>query len=461
MSGSRPDDERSRLRALPPVDQVLAALGDAPHHIAVEAARRAVGLARQEARGGTTPAFEEVVARAQELLSSYKRSVLQPVLNATGVLVHTNLGRVPLSRGQLAAVAEIAGGYSNLEYDLEAGGRGSRYDHARRVLTALTGAEACLVVNNNAAALLLVLSGLCAGREVVISRGELIEIGGEFRLPEVMETSGAHLVEVGTTNRTRLEDYERAIGDNTSAILKVHPSNYRIVGFTSSVPTRELARLARGRGVPFLYDVGSGLVAGPARLPLSSTEPPVDAAVVEGADIVTFSGDKLLGGPQAGVIVGRTELIARLSRHPLLRALRVDKMALAALESTASAYLEGEERRLPLWEMALAATVEVERRARSLARRLDDALGTEGLKAEVVPSHAVMGGGSLPGHTLASWAVALSHSELADDEVDRRLRFTTPPVIARIEDDRVLLDLRSSLPQHDDALSRAVTAALA
>ena len=418
-------------------------------------------VAREEVRAGAWPSFEDIVTSARSLLLDRERPGLQPVVNATGVLVHTNLGRVPLGQEQLAAVAEIAGGYSNLEYDLREGRRGSRHVHVRRLLADLTGAEACIVVNNNAAAVLLVLAALCRDREVIISRGELIEIGGEFRIPDVMEASGARLVEVGTTNRTHLADYERAIGAHTAAILKVHPSNYRIVGFSTAVPAASVARLARGRGIPLIHDVGSGLVGGPAQLPQMASEPLVDLSIGEGADIVTFSGDKLLGGPQAGVIVGRGELLERVSRHPLLRALRVDKMTLAALEVTVRTYLRGTEGDLPLWQMALAPADDLERRARSLVATIEESLGGAPLKAEAVRSEAVMGGGSLPGHTLASWAVALSHSELGDAELERRLRAGTPPVVARIEDDRVLLDVRTVPPAHDEELGRAVVAALA
>ncbi|HYZ46703.1 MAG TPA: L-seryl-tRNA(Sec) selenium transferase, partial [Actinomycetota bacterium] len=383
------EDVRKRLRALPAVDRVLDELRETPHRVALEAARRALEGARKDIlRGAETPTLDAVIAQAKALLTERERAMLRSLLNATGVLVHTNLGRSPLGSEQLTAVAAIAGGYSNLEYDLDRGRRGSRYDHAQRLFTELTGAEACLVVNNNAAALLLVLASLCAGKEVVISRGELIEIGGEFRIPEVMEASGARLVEVGTTNRTHLVDYERAISPDTAAILKVHTSNYEIVGFTASVPARDLAKLASGRGLPLIYDLGSGLIGAPASVPQYSPEPPVDLAVSEGADVVTFSGDKLFGGPQAGIVVGRQHLVARLGKHPILRALRVDKMTLAALEATAAAYLEGTEEKLPLWQMALAPVEDIERRARSLVSALGASALATNLKAEAVPSQA-------------------------------------------------------------------------
>jgi L-seryl-tRNA(Ser) seleniumtransferase len=384
---------------------------------------------------------------------------LQPVINATGVLIHTNLGRVPLGPRQIEAVQAVAMGYSNLEYDVSTGRRGSRYSHAGALLTQLTGAEAALVVNNNAAAVLVTLAALCGGREVVISRGELIEIGGEFRIPEVMSSSGARLVEVGATNRTHLADYERAITPETAAILKVHPSNYRVVGFTASVEARELARLSRGRGVCFIHDVGSGLVA-PGTAEWTREEPSVSDSIEDGADIVTFSGDKLFGGPQAGVIAGRRDLVTKIERHPLMRALRVDKMTLAALEATALMHLRGETAEVPLWAMALTGSDELERRCRALAERLETAVGAGGAKLEVVATEAVTGGGSLPGQTLPSWGLSIVHPELSSDEVARRLRRREPPVIVRVEDDRVVADLRTVPAEADPGLADALIAAL-
>ena len=446
-------EKGDELRRLPSVDRIIEALaGRAPHAVLAHAARRAVDLARERiTTEGLAPSFEEVVSFAETFLRDRARSLLMPIVNATGVLVHTNLGRVPLNQEQLAAVVEIASGYSNLEYDLARGRRGNRYSHASDVFTTLTGAEAALVVNNNAAAVLLVLAALCANKEVVISRGELIEIGGEFRIPDVMEISGARLVEVGTTNRTHLADYERAIGEDTAAILKVHPSNYRVVGFTATVPGRDLARLAKGRGLLFVHDLGSGLVTGHEDAEWLRSEPTVETALADGADVVTFSGDKLLGGPQSGVILGRRELVGRLARHPLLRALRVDKMTLAALEATTSIYLEHRAADLPLWRMALATPDELGRRAQSIAARVSET-APSGAKVEAVATRAVTGGGSLPGAELGSWALAITHGELTPDAIEQRLRDSDPPVIGRIEDDRVLLDLRAVAPEQDDYL---------
>jgi L-seryl-tRNA(Ser) seleniumtransferase len=412
-------------------------------------------MARDQVRqGAAVPSEEEVVGIAETLLAEHERSLLVGVINATGVLLHTNLGRAPLGPRQLDAVRAVAGGYSNLEFDLTTGSRGSRYTHASSLITALTGAQASLVVNNNAAAVLLALSTLCTGREVIISRGELVEIGGEFRIPDILVASGARLVEVGTTNRTHLKDYEQAITAETAAILKVHPSNYSISGFTSAVAGRDLARLTRGRKLFFIHDIGSGLVSDD----LNAPEPTVRASLEDGADIVTFSGDKLLGGPQAGVIVGRAALIERMSKHPFTRAMRVDKMTLAALEETLKIYLEGSSGEIPLHRMATADADEVASRARSLLARLSEV--REDVKLEIVPHRAVAGGGSMPSTEIASWALAVIHPTRGAAELDRALRHGRPPVVARVEDDRLLLDLRTVAPEEETALLGSLRIAL-
>lgn len=444
-------DLNARLRKLPSVDQVVAALGDERSRLAVTgAARRAIDLAREQIRLGHEPrSFDDVVGLARELLRDRERSLLQPVINATGVLIHTNLGRVPLGDEQLEAVRSVSSGYSNLEYDLRAGARGSRYSHAAGLITEITGAEAALVVNNNAAAVLLALTALCSGGEVIISRGELVEIGGEFRIPDVMTSSGARLVEVGTTNRTHIADYERAVTPDTAAILKVHPSNYRVVGFTAEVSARDVARLARGRRIPFVHDLGSGLLD--ATQDWTRDEPSVREALEDGADVITFSGDKLLGGPQAGVIAGRSGLIEKIARHPMLRALRPDKMTLAALEATLRMHSEGRTGELPLWRMASTGVEELQERAGSLVTELAPRLG-KGFKAEAVALRAVAGGGSLPGAELGSYGVWIDHGERSSAELQRSLRYCEPPVIARVEDDRLLLDLRTVDPAQDSVL---------
>ena len=445
---------QDRLRHLPGVDRVIARIDtSAPSTLLAGAARRAVDLARSRVRAGEeTPSLETIVDDTTRLLEEFERTLLRPVINATGVLIHTNLGRVPLSDEQLDAVKRIASGYSNLEYDLGAGARGSRYSHSAELLAKVTGAEAGLVVNNNAAAVLLILAGLCEGQEVVISRGELIEIGGEFRIPDVMKLSGAELVEVGTTNRTHLSDYEKAITERTAAILKVHPSNYQVVGFTSTVEPKDIARVARSRKVFFVHDLGSGLIEAPGDPNWVRHEPRVAAALVAGADLVTFSGDKLLGGPQAGLIVGRKDLIDTLARHAVIRALRVDKMTLAALEVTLEAYLGGRAHDLPLWSMATTSIEELEGRARAIADNVIASDIEETAAVNAVPTNSVTGGGSLPGTQLPSWGVAISHKTKTADELERALRGSEPPVIARVENDQVLMDIRTVARSDDRVL---------
>ena len=454
-----PDDTRRHLRSLPAVDIVIRELGEARAPALVTAAARAAiaGARARVLEGAPAPSLDEVVEEARSAMDGHERALLQPVINATGVLIHTNLGRVPLGDRQMDAVAAVARGYSNLEYDLDTGRRGSRHTHAARLLTALSGAEAALVVNNNAAAVLVVLASLCAGREVIISRGELVEIGGEFRIPDVLGASGAGLVEVGTTNRTHLADYERAITQQSGAILKVHPSNYRVVGFTAAVPGRDLARLAVARRLVFVHDLGSGYVGSAPELDWARREPTIAGALEDGADIVTFSGDKLLGGPQAGIVLGRAPLVEKIARHPLMRAIRPDKMTLAALEATLAVYLEGELEALPLWRMA--ATADLEERSRGLAAAV---LGGRAgaVKVEAVALASVAGGGSLPGSELPSWGVAIVHPERSPDEIAGALRRGEPPVIGRIDDDRVLLDLRTVDPAHDGLLVTLVGAVL-
>jgi L-seryl-tRNA(Ser) seleniumtransferase len=453
--------QSSELRKLPRVDRLLEQLeAGLPRTVAAGAVREAVEEARTAVAGGApAPSAEEVLERARSLARAARRRGLTEVVNATGVLLHTNLGRSPLAPGALAAIGTLGRGYSNLEYDLAAGRRGSRYVHATGLVTALTGAEAALVVNNNAAAVLLVLAALARDREVVISRGELIEIGGEFRIPDILAASGGTLVEVGTTNRTHPADYERAITDRTAALMKVHPSNYRVVGFTAEVAPRELAALAHSRGLPLVHDAGSGLlrrrIAG-RDLAWLASEPAVDEAVADGADVVTFSGDKLLGGPQCGIIAGTGELVDRMRRSPLLRAFRVDKTTLVALEVTLTAYLEGREGELPLWAMALAPAQEVKERAAAVAQALGAAAGE---RVAVADGWSTTGGGSVPGARIPSAVLRVEPAGTADELVCALLDHD-PPVVARIEDDRVVLDLRTVLPEQDAIVAGALTHAL-
>jgi L-seryl-tRNA(Ser) seleniumtransferase len=448
--------KKERLRGLPAVDAVLRGpagkvlAGRHGQTAATAAIREVLGRLRREITAGENPETSEatVVAAASRLLTGRG---LQRVVNATGVILHTNLGRSVLSERSAAAVVGAARNYSNLEYDLASGTRGSRYDHAVPLLKELTGAEDALVVNNCAGATLLALSALVANApeapEVIVSRGQLIEIGGGFRIPEVLGLSGARLREVGTTNRTRLSDYEEAIGENTRAILWVHPSNFDIRGFTESVGVAELASL----GLPVIADLGSG-----ALLPLGD-EPRAHNAVRDGAELVVFSGDKLLGGPQAGIAVGSSRLVSAMRRHPLARALRADKLCLAALEATLSAYLEGTaQSELPTLGMLHSPVQEIEQRARRLAEEL--ARAAPELEVDAAPSVARSGGGTLPTHEIPSFAVRLGGTDA--ESLSERLREAVTPVVGRVHEGRLWLDVRTLLPGEEDAVVGAVRGAL-
>ncbi|HEV3471047.1 MAG TPA: L-seryl-tRNA(Sec) selenium transferase, partial [Pyrinomonadaceae bacterium] len=385
----------------------------------------------------------DLEAELRRRLAELGGATLRPVINATGVIIHTNLGRAPLSEAAREAVAREAAGYCTLEYDLAAGARGRRGARAEALLAELAGAEEALVVNNGAAAALLVLAALARGGEAVVSRGELVEIGGDLRVPEVMAQSGARMVEVGTTNRTRLSDYERAITDETRLVVRVHPSNYRIVGFTHAPALAELAELAHARGLLLYEDAGSGALLDLAPHGLAG-EPVIAASIAAGADVVTFSGDKLLGAAQAGLVVGRREVVERLRRHPLYRALRADKLALAALEATLEAYRRGSALEEVPALRALATTgEEIERRARAFARRLRARVAPDALRAEVVAGRSAVGGGSAPTTHPPTALVALVHASLSAAALEERLRRATPPVVARVLDGRVVLDLRT------------------
>jgi L-seryl-tRNA(Ser) seleniumtransferase len=416
------------LRQLPSVDALLGRADAAVERHGRTAAVDAIRAALAEARAaGEARSPEVLLARVNELLD--RPPSLRPVLNATGVIVHTNLGRAPLAPSALERVAAVAGGYSNLEYDLQAGRRGSRHTHLGGTLAELTGAEDGLAVNNNAAAVLLCLAALAADREVVISRGELIEIGDGFRIPDILAQSGARLVEVGTTNRTTLADYEAAIGPDTGAIVRVHQSNFRMVGFTAAPPLSDLAGLAAARGLPLVDDLGSGQLLD---LPDLADEPTARSAIEAGATVVCFSGDKLLGGPQAGVIVGRRDAVDRIRRHPLARAMRIDKLSLAALEATLELSRDPQRalRELPVLRAAAESGEAVRARAQLLADRLG---GT------VVPSTARIGGGAVPLLELESYACALD----GGDALAAALRASDPPVVAVVREGRVLLDCRT------------------
>jgi L-seryl-tRNA(Ser) seleniumtransferase len=428
---------------------VLAALAksaqnDLPRALVARAARDAVAAARERAAAGDPTDLEAVVADAVARMQTQRAALLAPVLNATGVLLHTNLGRAPLGSVARSAMAD-AGGYTNIEYRLDTGTRGSRQDHGGALLALACGAEAGLVVNNNAAAVVLTLAALARDREVLVSRGELVEIGGGFRVPEILAETGARLVEVGTTNRTRRADYERAVTDRTALVLKVHASNYRMVGFTEATPVEELATL----GPPVVVDAGSGLLDArtpwlPAPPAWLADEPGVRQCLDAGADLVTFSGDKLLGGPQAGIVVGKADQVARLARHPLARALRPDKVTLAGLEAVALAYLNDDAAAIPFWSMATTPVAELRARATAMAATV--------ATATVVETEAAAGGGSVPGRTIPSAGIAV-----AVDDVDAALQtLRAARVIALGRDGSIVCDLRTVDPADDARLGAAL-----
>lgn len=406
------------------------------------------------------PAVEDIAAEAAALFSSSGRPSLRRVINATGVVLHTNLGRALLSKQAVEAVQECATHYTNLELDLETGERGSRYTHVVDLLREITGAEAALVVNNNAAAVFLCLAALASGREAIVSRGELVEIGGSFRIPEVMAQSGTRLVEVGTTNKTYLADYERAITPDTALLLKVHPSNYRILGFTHQVSTKELVNLGRKYNIPVMEDLGSGSFVdlSPYGLP---GEPTVQEEVAAGVDLLTFSGDKLLGGPQAGIIVGREALIRIIARHPLNRALRIDKLTLAALEATLRAYRDPQRAReeIPTLRLLTLRKEELEKRAQRLYC-LFKRSELPGVEISMVEMVSQAGGGSLPLAELPSWGIMIKPLEISATRLAAELRQGEPPVLTRIQGEAVLLDLRTVLPGEEVDIVRAVARAL-
>ncbi len=433
--------QRERVRAL---EETFGAAAT------VQALRAGAGRLRDVIAAGSGPADSEAASAliehdARESLAATARGSLRPVINATGVVIHTNLGRAPLAPAALQRAAVIAAGYSNLEYDLAAGTRGSRTVHAESLLTTLTGAEAAIVVNNNAAATLLILTGLANGREVVISRGELVEIGGGFRVPDVMRQSGATLREVGTTNRTRVNDYTATVSPTTAMFLRVHPSNFRIEGFTERPALADLVQAGRAMDVPVVEDIGSGCLVEDL-----AGEPSVQASIAAGVDLVCFSGDKLLGGPQCGIIAGSRALVDRLRTHPLMRALRADKITFAILEATLAEYAAGRSATtIPVQQMLHASPEAIESRAQFLLERLAPA----GWQVAMIGGASAVGGGSAPGLELPTVLLSISRAGESAAATEAWLRTLDPPVIARIEDDRVVLDLRTVLPVQDELLA--------
>jgi L-seryl-tRNA(Ser) seleniumtransferase len=405
---------------------------------------------RQFAEAAEVPAEAGLLARIEQRLQNWTMPTLRPVLNASGVVLHTNLGRAPLSQAALRAISLVSMGYSNLEYDLETGRRGSRAVHAEALLQRITGAEAALVVNNNAAAVLLALIALARRKVVVVARSQLVEIGGGFRVPDIMKQSGARLLEVGTTNRVHVSDLENALESNPALFLRAHRSNFAILGFTSEPTLEEMAGVAHKAGIPLIDDLGSGSLLDTARYGLGH-EPTVQESLAAGADLVCFSGDKLLGGPQAGILAGRAELVAKCKKHPLARALRADKLCLAALSATLLHYLKDEaEQAIPVWRMISATTESLRERVQEWAARLG--------QGEVVTGESTVGGGSLPGETLPTCLLALSVKN--PNRLLARLRQSVPPVIARLADERLVCDARTILPEQEDEFLRILGSVL-
>lgn len=463
-------DRRNHLRNIPAVDKILQlppvqkAANDCPHILVVEAVQQAVEELRRQIldEKQTLPECkpDTVAARALELLARLQSPSLKKVINVTGTLLHTNLGRAPLCPQALTAIEEVSRGYSNLEFDLESGERGKRFRHVEDLLCRLTGAEAATVVNNNAGAVLLALTALAKGKSALVSRGELIEIGGSFRIPDIMAAGDVELTEVGTTNKTHLEDYRRAISERTALVLKVHTSNYRIVGFTEAVAGGELAALGKEHSIPVLEDLGSGLLLDLSGFGLPP-EPTVRETLKTGIDVVTFSGDKLLGGPQAGLIVGSKEHLDRIRKHPMARALRIDKMTLAALEATLRLYLDPDLafHHIPTLQMLALTGENVRGRCNRLLTSLEQ-ITDEKASFEIVPVKTTVGGGAMPLAELSGYGIAVSPSNMSGNRLARKLRRNSVPVIGRIQEDTFIIDPRTLLDNEESLLIDALKAAL-
>lgn len=468
------DHKQQLLSQIPKVDEILTDprisqwIAQYSRSVVVEAVRSGLQRLRERILASPEPeSLDQAMFSTERLMPYFRKAIEQQiacqlgrVINATGVVIHTNLGRSLLHPSAIAHLDEVSRYFSNLEYDLEKGQRGSRYVHVDEILRTLTGAEATLVVNNNAAAVLLVLNTLADGKEVIVSRGQLVEIGGAFRIPDVMRRSGARLVEVGTTNRTHIEDYRRAIGEDTALLLKVHTSNFRIVGFTAEVAGKDLVDLGRERGIPVMEDLGSGCFVDLTPYGLGE-EPLVQESVKAGIDVITFSGDKLLGGPQVGIILGKREIIRRVRANPLNRALRIDKLTLAALESTLRLYLDKERalEEIPTLAMLTTPRKELIRKARRLLRQIRSKIG-DGVEAVTRDDSSQVGGGACPLEELPTQVISVRSKTLSSSQLEERLRRQRPPVIARIRRDELLLDLRTvhdhEFPLLVEALARVV-----
>jgi L-seryl-tRNA(Ser) seleniumtransferase len=469
-----PEDKQPYLRALPAVDELLRHSQIQSHlkifskELVVGSIRRIMEQKRQailksanlQEAASVGIALEELLAAVEEEVTKTARPSLRRVINATGVVLHTNLGRAPLAPEVLQYIGEIAGGYSNLEFDLTSGERGSRYEHVEKILRQITGAESALVVNNNAGAVFLALNSLAEGKEVIVSRGQLVEIGGSFRIPDVMKKSGAHLVEVGTTNRTHLEDYERAINERTALLLKVHTSNFRILGFTAEVSLKDLVALGQAKGLPVLEDLGSGCFVDLSPYGIAK-EPTVQEALEAGVDVITFSGDKLLGGPQAGIILGQKKYLDLIKKNPLSRALRIDKLTLAGLEATLRVYWNQAQavERIPVLNMITCPVEKLERRVKRLQRQLTRDLASfcqVKIREEISP----VGGGALPLQGLPTRVIALRPLKTSVASMEERLRKSDPPVIARVQEGEILLDLRTVAESEEKELLENLRQAL-
>lgn len=454
------------LRQLPAVNAIITSdrgreLAEVyGHSLAVEACGIILDQWRKKIKDSPEPSLpppDLIIAEMAGLLAALTANRLKRVVNATGIILHTNLGRAILGERARNALLETAAHYTNLEYDLEHGKRGSRYDHVEELLVRLTGAESALVVNNNAGAVLLVMNTLAVGKEVIVSRGELVEIGGSFRVPEVLKLGEVKLVEVGTTNRTNYNDYRNAIGEKTAMILKVHTSNYRITGFTTAVPGKELRQLADAVGIPLVEDLGSGSLLDLSGYGLTG-ETPVAKVIADGIDVVTFSGDKLLGGPQAGIVVGKDKYIRAMKANQLTRALRVDKFTLAALEATLLEYLkpEGVFEHIPVFRMLAISPDKLQEKAEALLSTLEPGLEGTQAKIAVIPTVAQMGGGSIPGQGFPSRGIALKHKDKSPLELEAGFRKLPVPVIGYIDKERYILDLRTLLPGDEEIVARGI-----
>lgn len=452
------DSINKELRRLPSVERVLESSELQPdidkfsRVLVTEAAQEVIRAIRDQLlQGDACPSRDEIIEKIKQYLAQEELVLLQPVINGTGVILHTNLGRAPLSQEVLASVVSSNQNYCNLEYDLSLGQRGIRAQGVEKLLCSLTRAESALVVNNNAGAVFLILTALAKGREVIISRGELVQIGGGFRIPEILEQSGAYLREVGTTNRTHIDDYESAINENTGLLLKVHQSNFRMRGFTHSVSISELTALGKRQGLPVVEDLGSGAFLPTEQFGLEP-EPMVQEAVAEGIDVICFSGDKLLGGAQAGVILGKRQYLNKISKHPLLRALRMDKMTTIALQVTLLHYLKKEAiEKVPVWQIINYPIQEIAFRAEKISKRLTDL----GVVSSTCDGFSTVGGGSLPDQTLPTKLIAIEPPYPVEDFI-RRLRLTSPPLLGRIEADRFVIDPRTIMPSLDGMVIKII-----